>query len=138
MSYRKLLKEIQECGEEPVAPDPVAMERIPGGLGHKADPGEFDQVQLMHGIHVELEHGSDVVTAMEIAMDHLSEDPYYYVKLMSIEEATDGKRGYFTDLQGKMEAFVVDNDTDDDVKDLRGQNAEKTGGYNLATMKLRK
>ena len=138
MNYKSLLKEITECGEEPVAPDPVAMERIPGGLGHEADPGEFDQVQLMHGIHVELEHGSDIITALEIAMDHLTEDPHYYVKLASIEEGCDSKEGYFTDLDAKMEAFTVDDDTDDDVKDLRGQNAEKTGTFDLSKMKLRK
>lgn len=70
----KLPKKVKkECG-----PDPVAMERIPGGEGEQFDPADFDQVQLMKGIHHELEHGGDVVTAMEIAMDHLAEDPMYY------------------------------------------------------------
>lgn len=125
----------KECGE-PVGPDPVAMERLPGGLGHRADPGDFDQVQLMQGMHVELEHGSDVVTAMEITMDHLSEDPLYYQKLKQIH--VEPEEGYFTDLQGKLEAFTVDNKTPDNLKDLRGQNAEKTGTYDLSKMKLRK
>jgi len=89
----------------------------------------------MHGMHTELEHGSDVVTAMEIAMDHLAEDPNYYIKLQTIEKPESS--GYFTDLNTKLEAFVLHNTTDDDVKDLRGQNAEKTGTFDLSKMKTR-
>ena len=146
MNFKRLLKEIKECGEEPVAPDPLAMERIPGGLGHKADPADFDQVQLIQGIEVELEHGSDVATAMEIAMDHLSEDPQYYTHLQAVEEPKLAQpQGYFSDLDARLEkfaapsleAFTVDDDTSDDVKDLRGQNAEKTGTYDLSKMKTK-
>lgn len=39
----------------------------------------------MRGIKVELEHTDDVFTALEIAMDHLTEDPKYYEKLKTIE-----------------------------------------------------
>lgn len=66
--------------------DPIAMERIPGGLGASDDPADFDQEQLFMGIQVELEHGNDIATAMEIAMDHLSEDPHYYSRLAGIED----------------------------------------------------
>jgi len=58
--------------------NPIAMERLPGGEGSQYDPGQFDQVQLMQGMHHELEHTSDVAAAMEIAMDHLVDDPQYY------------------------------------------------------------
>lgn len=54
---------------------------VKGGLADKMDPSKFDQDQLMKGIHVELEHTKDLLQAMEIAMDHLSEDPLYYKKL---------------------------------------------------------
>lgn len=37
--------------------------------------------QIEKGIIVELEHTNSRQVAMEIAMDHLMEDPYYYEKL---------------------------------------------------------
>jgi hypothetical protein len=59
---------------------------LPGGLADKKNPKEFDQEQLMKGIHVEFEHTDDILTAMEIAMDHLTEDKDYYKKLEKIEK----------------------------------------------------
>ena len=41
--------------------------------------------QLSKGIKVEKEHTSEIGTAKEIAMDHISEDPNYYTKLKTIE-----------------------------------------------------
>lgn len=41
--------------------------------------------QLMKGIAVEREHTNEVNLAMEIAMDHVAEDPEYYDKLEKIE-----------------------------------------------------
>lgn len=49
-------------------------------------PWEFDQNQLLKGIHVELEHTSDVYTAMIIACDHLIEYPKYYDALEKMEK----------------------------------------------------
>ena len=42
---------------------------------------DFDPEALEQGTTVEQEHTSDRVTAQQIAMDHLTEDPRYYVKL---------------------------------------------------------
>jgi hypothetical protein len=47
-------------------------------------PSEFDPVQLRRGTQVELEHTRDRKIAERIAMDHLVEDPLYYVKLAKI------------------------------------------------------
>jgi hypothetical protein len=47
---------------------------------------DFLTSQLMDGVFVELEHTSDHQKAKEIAMDHLSEDPNYYIKLKKIEK----------------------------------------------------
>jgi hypothetical protein len=58
---------------------------IPGGLADDADPEDFDQEQLKAGIKVEMEHTDDPKIAQEIAMDHLTEDPEYYVKLDKME-----------------------------------------------------
>jgi hypothetical protein len=57
--------------------------RIPGGTTRH--PSEFDFGALVAGAMVEREHTSDPCLAMEIAMDHLDEDPHYYCKLARIE-----------------------------------------------------
>lgn len=59
---------------------------IPGGLADKKQPGDFDPEALKKGLKVELEHTSDSDIALEIAMDHLTEDPLYYDKLQKMEK----------------------------------------------------
>lgn len=77
---------------------------IPGGLAQglslkditdhhnksgKLNPDKLYQFltqQLNKGIKVELEHTNSQDAAKEIAMDHLFEDPKYYIKLQTIEE----------------------------------------------------
>jgi len=61
-------------------------ERIPGGLSSGMSPEDFDPIQLAAGIEVEMEHTTDPAIATEIAMDHLAEDPDYYVKLKKMEK----------------------------------------------------
>lgn len=48
------------------------------------DPNQFDPTQLHAGIAVEMEHTRVPWIAMRIAMDHLIEDPAYYIKLATI------------------------------------------------------
>lgn len=55
---------------------------IPGGLADKKQPDDFDPAELAKGIKIELEHTDDRDVAREIAMDHLTEDPHYYSKLL--------------------------------------------------------
>jgi len=50
----------------------------------KKDPANYNQEQLAKGLQVELEHTEDKGLAQKIAMDHLDEDPQYYVKLASL------------------------------------------------------
>ncbi|KKN61327.1 hypothetical protein LCGC14_0523180 [marine sediment metagenome] len=59
-------------------------DRIPGGLADGMSPADFDQLALQEGFTVEMEHTSDKSIAIEIAMDHLMEDPEYYKKLKLI------------------------------------------------------
>ena len=61
------------------------IDQIPGGLADDMQPEDFDPIELMWGVKVELEHTSNKQIAMEIAMDHLTEDPDYYKKLATIE-----------------------------------------------------
>ena len=56
-------------------------DKLSGGLADKKKPEDFDQQALLKGMQVEIEHTNDIMTAMEISMDHLSEDPHYYDKL---------------------------------------------------------
>ena len=73
----------------------TSKDRIPGGLAshktlmdiaklHKVEYEGLKQ-QLKKGIKVEMEHTDDELVAMEIAKDHLAEDPVYYDKLETIE-----------------------------------------------------
>lgn len=70
-------------------------EYIPGGLASQkrlSDIANMHDVpiaalikQLKKGIEVEMEHTTDELVAMEIAKDHLAEDPIYYDKLEVME-----------------------------------------------------
>ena len=57
-----------------------------GGKADDAKDGEFDPGQLRKGQHVELEHTDNPAVALEIAKDHLREDPLYYDKLERMEQ----------------------------------------------------
>ena len=61
--------------------------RIKGGKADKKSPKDFDKKALAQGIKVEMEHTNDVKIAMEIAMDHLTEDKNYYKKLKQVEKS---------------------------------------------------
>ena len=86
-----------ESGKRPISmradDDEIALsvrakqwkDQLPGGLADKKKPEDFDQKQLEKGIKIEMEHVNDRKLAMEIAMDHLTEDPQYYNKLKTIE-----------------------------------------------------
>jgi hypothetical protein len=53
-------------------------ELIPGGKGEGKSPMEFSQEQILMGLKVEMEHSDDPMYALEITLDHLTEDPEYY------------------------------------------------------------
>lgn len=52
---------------------------------HNKSSDEMSKMLTM-GIAVEREHTTDNKVAREIALDHLMEDPNYYVKLKKIEK----------------------------------------------------
>ena len=58
------------------------MDLVPGGKGDKTKESDVCPKQLKVGIAVEKEHTSDIKLAKEIAIDHLTEDPEYYSKLI--------------------------------------------------------
>jgi hypothetical protein len=73
-----------------------APNEIPGGLAQFATIGDLatmhklpvEQIikQILKGVKTESEHTTDLDIAMEIAFDHVYEDPKYYDKLANIEE----------------------------------------------------
>jgi len=63
---------------------PQVAAAMPGGEGAHLTPQDVDPEQLALGAAVEMEHTKDPRTAVEIALDHLAEDPKYYDKLLSI------------------------------------------------------
>lgn len=70
-------------GEPDVEPEPEVNpddEALVGGEADGAEPMEFNPQQILKGIEVEMEHTNDPKVALEIAMDHLAEDPEYYTK----------------------------------------------------------
>lgn len=69
-------------------------DKLPGGKGDNANPADFDQEEIKMGIEVEMEHTNDREIAMEIVLDHLSEDPHYYTNLKNAHvEAKLGEDG---------------------------------------------
>jgi hypothetical protein len=73
------------------APDEHSTRRVgrsqpylPNGRAKGRRPAEFDPVQLRQGTQHELEHTTSRRIAQQIAMDHLVEDPLYYVKLARV------------------------------------------------------
>ena len=85
--------------EESLDASTQAPNKIPGGLAQFATIGDLAQMhklpidqiikQILKGVKIESEHTSDLDIAMEIAFDHVYEDPKYYDRLSSIEEMAD-------------------------------------------------
>lgn len=64
----------------PLVPLGRHRDQLPGGLADDMDPADFDPIALHEGTIHEIEHTKDPLIAREIAMDHLAEDPGYYIK----------------------------------------------------------
>lgn len=56
------------------------------GKHRHMDDDEFDDIQLLKGIEIEMEHTDDKDLAKEIAKDHLAEIPDYYDRLIKMEQ----------------------------------------------------
>jgi len=57
-----------------------------GGKSKGQEPPDLDPEELAMGIKVEMEHTDDPAIARKIALDHLSEAPFYYTALKAMEE----------------------------------------------------
>ena len=74
MSLEPQGDEIEQLSQE----KEMGGEELQGGVGDGKSPMEFDPDQVSKGIKVEMEHSSDPKIAIEIVLDHLTEDPQYY------------------------------------------------------------
>jgi hypothetical protein len=61
-------------------------DQLEGGLADEHEPSEFDPMAIAKGILVEFEHTNDPMVALEITMDHLTEDGRYYDALEVAEK----------------------------------------------------
>lgn len=61
-------------------------DRIPGGQAAGKDIEKYDARELAKGATHELEHTTSFLVAVEIAADHLEEDPRYYSHLERTEK----------------------------------------------------
>lgn len=74
--------------------------RLPGGLAENRYP-DIDPEEWVIGTEVELEHSNDIVLAAEIALDHISEDPEYYTKLLQREKGLEARGMAFKPTRDK-------------------------------------
>jgi hypothetical protein len=91
--------QIKKIVKEALDASTPAPNEIPGGLAQFSTIGDLAQMhklpldqiikQILKGVKVESEHTTDLDIAMEIAFDHVYEDPKYYDKLSNIEEMAD-------------------------------------------------
>jgi hypothetical protein len=67
--------------------DDAWTDKLPGGKADGKAPSDFDEKALQKGQKVELEHTDDYDTALEIAMDHITElGNEYYPELDKMEK----------------------------------------------------
>lgn len=78
VSKGKTLKDIARKHANDDSKDSTSKEKINDTL-------QSLKKQLVKGVKVELEHTNSVKVAMEIAKDHLYEDPEYYTKLEKVD-----------------------------------------------------
>ena len=87
--YNILPKKLDENIKNPdVIPGGMAKGKSLQDIVNKHDHWSYEYMkdQLDKGIKVDLEHTTSEEVATEIAMDHLWEDPQYYIKLSKIEQ----------------------------------------------------
>jgi cytidyltransferase-like protein len=114
---------------KPLNEDVKNPDIIPGGMAkgkslqdivnkHKDWSYEYMKDQLDKGIKVELEHTTSKKVATEIALDHLWEDPQYYIKLAKIEQPVqeaDPKVGTGKKPKGSGRRLYTDENPKDTV-----------------------
>lgn len=77
--FQGLTGQLEAYGEAYIAQRELSEgKHLPGETARV--PEDFDAKNLAQGTEMEMEHTSDPEIAQAIAMDHLAEDPEYYIK----------------------------------------------------------
>lgn len=79
--------------------------KLPGGVGDRTPTSSVDPIQLSLGVQIEMEHTNDPEIAQEIAMDHLTEDPEYYTKLVKAGLAKEFKPSHSSGFGDPDQSF---------------------------------
>jgi len=102
LDYIELQYDLSKLNEEEVGmslepePDDIKQlaqdkeeqgEILHGGKGDGKSPLNFDPKQIIMGLDVEREHTTDPLIAIEIVLDHLSENPEYYTAMDTPEDS---------------------------------------------------
>lgn len=104
----------------------VMEDDIPGGLASKKKELTVKPEQVEMGVEVEMEHTDDPRKAVEIALDHLSEDPDYYTKLAGMEQ---GKKAPEKGVPGNEGKVPQDADPEDKKIKLLSEAIEDITSY---------
>lgn len=92
-------------------------EQLSGGKGAERCVDDFDFYALLKGMLVELEHTDDPMLALEITMDHLSEEK---------DPKDHDKKNYYDYLEGmedqmKKDGIMKDDDEEEEEKEEEGE-----------------
>ena len=111
-------------------------DRLDGGKADGKTPEDFPDEDISIGRKVQREHTSNPDIATEIAMDHLSEDPDYYDKLIAAGitdeqdaiDTFDKLKGKNARLKAKLDIkdYMEDNDFDEEDFDEEDFDEEDT------------
>lgn len=94
VSYREFYEHLTE-----------EVTELTGGVGDTTASSNVNTKELAIGVQVEMEHTNDPKIATEIALDHLTEDPEYYTKLVNAGLATEFKPSTNSGLGDPKQSF---------------------------------
>lgn len=97
--------------------------KLKGGAGDNTPSDKINPNQLSLGVQIEMEHSNDPEIAKEIAMDHLTEDPEYYTKLI--------KAGLAKEFQPSCSSGFGDPDQSFNDPARLGNSVTATPGNNI-------
>lgn len=116
MEYKDFFSEFETETDKP-------SNELKGGVGDSTAPSDVNTAELAIGTQVEMEHTNDTNVATEIALDHLTEDPKYYTKLV--------KAGLAKEFIPSANSGFGDPDHPINDKSRMGSKTTPTAGNNI-------
>lgn len=119
MNYEPDIDQIEQLSQEKEKNGEVLV----GGKGDGKSPLEFDPKQIKMGLKVEMEHTKDPLIAIEIVLDHLSEDSEYYT--VKDDPETSAQANASTEAENEIESEEDSNKNMEDI--LLGYKSKNVG-----------